>query len=110
LSNFVEHDPGTDVFPIVPPVPDEIETAARGIANKGDLDALGQYLRPVEATYVSRADIFTLLTQPRERSEHPVPAAMQAVVSGSPATIPVRPGRDTDLIFDLGREFSGFIT
>lgn len=110
LSNFTAHDPGAGVFPIVPPIPDEIAAAARSIASREDFDALSKYLRPVEAAHVSRADIFTLLTQPRERVEQPIPAALQAVVSGNPAVIPVQPGRDTDLIFDLGREFSGFIT
>jgi hypothetical protein len=109
LHGFDGAGPATGLFPRIPVIPQDAVSAAHTLVSAEGLQAFGEYVVPVPAVYVSEVDLFTLSTQPRERTEAPVPAALQGVVAGNAATIPVREGLDTEVIFDLGREFSGFI-
>jgi hypothetical protein len=110
LGPFEGAEPRSALFPEGPTIPDTDVAAAHRLSSKADLEAFGDYVHPVPAVYVSPIDLFTLSSQPRERTEQPVPVALQGIVSGNIVTVPVRDGLDTELIFDLGREFSGFIS
>jgi hypothetical protein len=108
IGSFTVVDP-EPVFPPVHPIPADVVAIAQTLTDRESLEGLGEVVQPVPARYVSPLDLFTLATQPRERTEAPVPASLQAIAAGNVATLPVQPGFDTELIFDLGREFSGFI-
>ncbi|HYJ13724.1 MAG TPA: family 78 glycoside hydrolase catalytic domain, partial [Thermomicrobiales bacterium] len=108
IGSFTIVDP-EPVFPPVHPIPAEVVTVAQSLKDRAALEAIGEVVQPVPARYVSPLDLFTLATQPRERTEAPVPAELQAIAAGNVATLPDQTGFDSELIFDLGREFSGFI-
>ncbi|MGB3327746.1 MAG: family 78 glycoside hydrolase catalytic domain, partial [Thermomicrobiales bacterium] len=63
----------------------------------------------VSAALVSPASIVANAIHPRERHVLPVPTELRAIASGNAAFVPFRTGFDTELVLDLGREFSGFI-
>ncbi|MGB3306319.1 MAG: family 78 glycoside hydrolase catalytic domain [Thermomicrobiales bacterium] len=97
------------IFPVVDPIPDVFAKRVQQLSSAAELAALGEVVRPMPATRVGPVSLYGLAVHPRERTEAPVPATLQAIVSGNAITVPVEPGRDTEMIFDLGREFSGFI-
>ncbi len=100
---------------VVFPTPHDFETdryrAARTIASAADLAAFDELVRPVPLALTSPADLFGLASAPAERSFAPVPAEAQHVVMANESgfTIPVRPGRDTALVIDLGRECACYV-
>jgi hypothetical protein len=98
------------IFPEVPPIPDDVAATMHALSDPSQLSAFGDLVRPVPAALVSPVSLYGLAVHPRERVEVPVPARMQAIAAGNAIDIPARPDRDTELIFDLGREFSGFLT
>ncbi|HEU0165597.1 MAG TPA: family 78 glycoside hydrolase catalytic domain, partial [Thermomicrobiales bacterium] len=98
------------IFPEVPPIPEDIAARMQSLGDPSRLAEFGERVRPVPAALVSPVSLYGLAVHPAERVEIPVPAAMQAIAAGNAIEIPVRPARDTELIFDLGREFSGFMT
>ena len=113
-SDFITIGPLGDIDaedlsrPEVPVIPEGVARIARTRRDPANLQALGDLVQPVPLALVSPVDLVVLSTQLPERDEQPVPAALQAVVSGNAMTVPVFEGRDTELIFDMGREFSGY--
>ena len=99
-----------DNWPVPEEIPAEISCRAEAIADTRDLRAFSELVRPVPAAYVSPVSLYGLVVHPRERDEIPVPTTLQTLVVGAPVTIPATADRDTELILDLGREFSGFVT
>lgn len=99
-----------EIFPAVPPIPADIAHRAETIAKASELHSFGELVRPIPAALVSPVSLYGLSVHPRERDEVPIPAELQQIVSGNSVTIPQRTGRDTEPIFDLGREFSGYIS
>ena len=97
------------VFPPVPAIPADIQSQVRSLTRPEDLSSVSKYLKPVDAALVSPIDLFTLSTRPSVREEVPVPATLQGIVSGQPATVPRSADTDTELIFDMGRELSGYV-
>lgn len=97
------------VFPPVPEIPGELRDQITSLMGPEGLDSLSEHLNPVDAALVNPVDLFTLSTRPSERVEVPVPATLQGIVSGQPATVPVAADTDTELIFDMGRELSGYV-
>lgn len=96
------------VFPPVPGIDPELRKQIRGMRSAGDAEAVGHLLRPVSPDLVSPFDLFTLSTRPSERVEVPVPGRLQRFVGGQGETVPIEPGRDTEIILDMGRELSGY--
>ena len=100
--------PTTGYAPEQPHIEPTIRDQVRQATTTAELSSLD--LESVPEPLVSPLDLFTLCTQPRSRTEIPVPAALQAMASGQPVTIPSFDDGDTELIVDLGREFSGYIS
>jgi len=98
------------IFPSVPPIPEDISTLAETVRDAAGLPGFGDLLRPIPAALVSPVSLYGLSVHPRERDEATIPAGLQAIVSDNSISIPHRADRDTELIFDLGREFSGFVS
>ena len=98
-----------DAWPQPEPVPVQIACRAEMMTEARDLRRFGEYVRPVPAALVSPASIFASAVHPRERKPVPVPSELRAIAAGNPALIPACPGHDTELVLDLGREFSGYI-
>ena len=96
--------------PAMPAIPESIRTRARAIASAEEFAAIEGDVTAVPAALVSPVDLFTLVSQPRERTELPIPAALQDLAAGQPVTIAGEPERDIELIVDFGREFSGFLS
>lgn len=98
-----------DNWPQPAPIPAQIACRAEAMTETGDLRAFGDMVRPVPAALVSPASLQTNNVHPRERKPAPIPAGLRAIAAGNAAEIPGRPGFDTELVLDLGREFSGYI-
>lgn len=98
-----------DNWPEPEAMPVQIACRAEAMTEARDLRAFGGLVRPVPAALVSPASLFTSSVHPRERHSAPVPAELRAIAAGNAATLPGRPGFDTELVLDLGREFSGYI-
>jgi alpha-L-rhamnosidase len=98
------------IFPTVPPIPEDISTLAETVSDAAGLLGFGDLLRPIPAALVSPVSLYGLSVHPRERDEIAIPAELQAIVSGNTISIPHRAERDTELIVDLSREFSGFVS
>ncbi|MGC4106322.1 MAG: family 78 glycoside hydrolase catalytic domain [Thermomicrobiales bacterium] len=96
-------------WPQPDPIPAQIACRAETMTEASDLRAFGDMVRPVPAALVSPASLFTTSVHPRERKLAPVPSHLHAIAAGNATEIPARPGYDTELVLDLGREFSGYI-
>lgn len=100
---FVTIGPATDLtigtiqenWPQPEPMPVQIACRAEAMTEARDLRAFGDLVRPVPATLVSPASLFTSSVHPRERHPAPVPAELRAIAAGHAAAIPARPGFDT---------------
>ncbi|ACQ81923.1 alpha-L-rhamnosidase [Beutenbergia cavernae DSM 12333] len=78
-------------------------TAAR------ELGAWPHAARTVPAELAFPASLYGVVVHPSERDAVVVPSAVQALAGGGSAAVPHRPGRDTELVLDLGVEASGFV-
>lgn len=85
----------------------------RGAATAAELaQAAGEWLKPVDAAYISRDDVYARCVWTRHAESLPVPLGLQQAViaGGNAATVPLFPIGDAELIVDFGRELSGFLT
>lgn len=96
-------------WPQPEPIPADVATKVQSLTDTKDLHALGDLVRTVPTALVSPASLLANAVHPRERHLVPVPGSLRAIPAGNPATIPAKPGYDTEIVFDLGRELSGFI-
>ncbi|MGC4193251.1 MAG: family 78 glycoside hydrolase catalytic domain [Thermomicrobiales bacterium] len=114
---FITIGPITDItigtieesWPQPDPIPAQIACRAEAMTEARDLRAFGDMVRPVPTALVSPASLLANAVHPRERTLAPVSAELQAIAAGNAVQIPAHPGSDTELVLDLGREFSGFI-
>ncbi|RTE09894.1 family 78 glycoside hydrolase catalytic domain [Paenibacillus whitsoniae] len=76
-----------------------------------DLVAYRQWIEPIAAAHVSEADIFALSVWRKENVKYAVPAELQNAVipHREPAEVPFFEGYDTEVLFDLGKEYSGYL-
>lgn len=77
-----------------------------------DLELYKEWIRPIEIKYVSEVDVFALSVWRKENIRYAVPAQLQNAVipHAEAAEIPVFEGCDTEVLFDLGKEYSGYLT
>ncbi|OXS61915.1 alpha-L-rhamnosidase [Cohnella sp. CIP 111063] len=81
---------------------------------KGATD-LGRYTdvaKPIPLKYVSEADVFGLSVWRKENVKLAVPAQLQNAVipNGEAGVVPVFDGFDTEVLIDLGKEYSGYLS
>lgn len=84
---------------------------AQTIASAAQLREFPEWLRPIDNRYVSRDDVFSACIWTKEAVGLPVPYSLQQAViaNGAAAAVPLYSGADTELIFDFGKEYNGFI-
>ncbi|MDR6879856.1 family 78 glycoside hydrolase catalytic domain [Bacillus sp. 3255] len=77
-----------------------------------DLALFHHWMKPVEIQYVSEVDVFALSVWRKEEIRYAVPEQLQhaAIPHAEAARIPVFEGYDTEVLFDLGKEYSGYLT
>jgi alpha-L-rhamnosidase len=77
-----------------------------------DLSRYQTWLRRIDASLVSEADVLSLCIWKKESIAHNVPAAMQNMVIAHqyPAVVPIFTGYDTELVVDFGKEYSGYLS
>ncbi|WP_246096609.1 family 78 glycoside hydrolase catalytic domain [Paenibacillus sinopodophylli] len=77
-----------------------------------DLKRYGNWISPINPKYVSEVDVFALSVWRKENVKFAVPAQLQnAIIPNTEAGIvPVFEGCDTEVLFDLGKEYSGYLS
>ncbi len=76
---------------------------------------LGRYAavsKPIPLKYVAEADVFGLCVWRKDDVKLAVPAQLQNAVipHGEAGVVPVFEGFDTEVLFDLGKEYSGYLS
>ncbi|MGO4495448.1 family 78 glycoside hydrolase catalytic domain [Paenibacillus sp. 2RAB27] len=76
-----------------------------------DLRAYQEWIKPIDSKYVSEVDVFALSVWRKENIRYAVPAQLQNAVipHAEAAIVPVFEGYDTEVLFDLGKEYSGYL-
>lgn len=82
------------------------------VNNAEDLKSYEEWLRPIAQKYVSEVDVFSMCVWRKENVKLAVPLQLQnAVIPNVHAgVVPVYEGFDTELIIDLGKEYSGYLS
>ncbi|BBI31579.1 family 78 glycoside hydrolase catalytic domain [Cohnella abietis] len=77
-----------------------------------DLGRYEEWLSPIDPKYVSEADVFALSVWRKENVKFAVPAQLQNAIIPNPdaGVVPVFEGYDTEVLFDLGKEYSGYLS
>ncbi|WP_227793461.1 family 78 glycoside hydrolase catalytic domain [Paenibacillus guangzhouensis] len=77
-----------------------------------DLQAYQAWLRPVDMKYVSEVDVFALCAWHKDPIRCTVPAQLQnaVIANAEAAIIPIFDGYDTEVLLDLGKEYSGYLS
>ncbi|MHA6480784.1 family 78 glycoside hydrolase catalytic domain [Paenibacillus sp. strain BS8-2] len=86
--------------------------AIREAASAAELIEFVSWFKVIEPVYINRNDVFAAHVWQIENKPQPMPqSATFAVTAGlDAALLPVFPDRDTELVIDMGRELSGYIT
>ncbi len=76
------------------------------------LERYGEWLRPIELKYVSEADVFSLCVWRKENVKLAVPLQLQNAIIPNiePGVVPAYEGYDTEVLFDFGKEYSGYLS
>jgi alpha-L-rhamnosidase len=76
-----------------------------------DLAMYKDWIQPVHPKYVSEVDIFVLSVWRKENIRYAVPLQLQNAIipNAEAASVPVFEGYDTEVLFDLGKEYSGYL-
>ncbi|WP_125666367.1 family 78 glycoside hydrolase catalytic domain [Paenibacillus baekrokdamisoli] len=77
-----------------------------------DLERFVDWLSPIDPKYVSEVDVFALSVWRKENVKFAVPAQLQnAIIPNNEAgLVPLFEGYDTEVLFDLGKEYSGYLS
>ncbi|MFC4601186.1 family 78 glycoside hydrolase catalytic domain [Cohnella hongkongensis] len=77
-----------------------------------DLGRHADASKPIPLKYVSEADVFGLCVWRKENAKLAVPAQLQIAVipNGEAGVVPVFDGFDTEVLFDMGKEYSGYLS
>ncbi|WP_256761897.1 family 78 glycoside hydrolase catalytic domain [Cohnella sp. WQ 127256] len=77
-----------------------------------DLERFADWISPIDPKYVSEADVFALSVWRNENVKFAVPAQLQnAIIPNNEAgLVPLFDGYDTEVLFDLGKEYSGYLS
>ncbi|OCT14010.1 alpha-L-rhamnosidase [Paenibacillus pectinilyticus] len=82
------------------------------LRKSADIHRFQDWIKPVDIKYVSEVDVFALSVWRKENIRYVVPAQLQNAVipHAEAAVVPVFEGYDTEVLFDLGKEYSGYLT
>ncbi|MDQ8734400.1 family 78 glycoside hydrolase catalytic domain [Paenibacillus sp. LHD-38] len=82
------------------------------VASIDDLIAYSSYIRSIDESYVSEADVFGLSIWKKESISRTIPTALQnaLIPNASAGVIPVYPGLDTEIVIDFSKELTGYLS
>ncbi|MFD0958038.1 family 78 glycoside hydrolase catalytic domain [Paenibacillus chungangensis] len=89
----------------------DIYTAFRSVREVSDLSPFTAFAKPLPSSLVSRASVYARSVWKREERSLLVPMNLQSacMANSEPAVIIPREGSETELIFDFGKEWSGYL-
>jgi hypothetical protein len=89
----------------------EYVSLLKNVKTAEDLNAYGQWLRPIDRKYISEADVFSLCVWRKEEVKFAVPSQLQNAIipNNQSGIVPTYEGFDTELVLDFGKEYSGYL-